>query len=508
MAYCLLTGATGILGRYLLKDCLLAAIPLAVLIRSSKRETARQRLEALMQYWEGRLGRALPRPVVLEGDLRAADVGLAPQDVRWISRHCDTLLHSAASMTFHADGPDSEPFQTNIGGTRNLLAMCRETGIRKMHHVSTAYVCGLRQGLIREDEIDVGQQLGNDYERSKLQAEKLARAAGFLDSLTVYRPASIIGDSQSGYTTNFHGFYMPLQLVYAMIRSLAGKGMGEQQSFLETVARARFMGSLNLQGHEGKNFVPVDWTSAVIVSILTRPEHHGRTYHLTPRNRVSAQMVRDVIEHVLREYLGLPVDPGEVREEVSTAQTREMERLFQEQMSVYQSHWRDDPYFDYTQTQAAAPRLVCPMVDREMLLRTSRFAVRTNFGWPRPAPIQLEFDAAEHLRPLSELGGALPAATGQTLALEVTGPGGGQWRLFVEQGELRAAERGLDGRRGPGFHLHAQTFAALAARKLNVRQAVNAGLVVIEASGLGDSRLVELMQQLIDVPQAAAPAAH
>ena len=37
-------------------------------------------------------------------------------------------------------------------------------------------------------------------------------------------------------------------------------------------------------------------------------------------------------------------------------------------MNTYDSHWRDDPYFDCTNTLRAAPHLLCPVADRETLL--------------------------------------------------------------------------------------------------------------------------------------------
>jgi thioester reductase-like protein len=96
---------------------------------------------------------------------------------------------------------------SNLTGTRNLLQLCRETGVRQFDHVSTAYVCGKRPGPVFERELDCGQTFRNDYERSKCEAEKLVRAAAHLDRVTVYRPAIIVGDSRTGYTTAYHGPY-------------------------------------------------------------------------------------------------------------------------------------------------------------------------------------------------------------------------------------------------------------------------------------------------------------
>ncbi len=66
------------------------------------------------------------------------------------------VVHSAASLKFHDDGC-GEPWLSNIEGTRNVLSLCEVAGVRKLHYVSTAYVCGLREGTIYESELDCGQ---------------------------------------------------------------------------------------------------------------------------------------------------------------------------------------------------------------------------------------------------------------------------------------------------------------------------------------------------------------
>src|SRR4029077_1502684 len=69
MSYHLLTGATGLLGNYLLRDLLLKDVPVAVLVRPNRKQTARQRIEAALCAWDAELGISLPRPVVMEGDI-------------------------------------------------------------------------------------------------------------------------------------------------------------------------------------------------------------------------------------------------------------------------------------------------------------------------------------------------------------------------------------------------------------------------------------------------------
>ena len=96
-----------------------------------------------------------------------------------------------------------------------MLAFCEEQVIREFLHISTAYVCGLREGLVLESELDVDQKFGNVYEESKVAGEKLVREAQHLESFTVFRPAIIVGDTADGFSTTFHGFYTPLRLLSA-----------------------------------------------------------------------------------------------------------------------------------------------------------------------------------------------------------------------------------------------------------------------------------------------------
>lgn len=483
MSYHLLTGATGLLGRYILKDLILADVPVAVIVRPTRRANVRQRVEALMCYWDDLLGRQLPRPVILEGDICEPGLGLDEKSTRWAAQNVDTFVHNAASLTFISTGADSEPWRSNNLGTQNCLDFCREAGITKFHHVSTAYTCGLREGRILETELDVGQTPGNDYEKSKILAEKLVHGAEFLTSRTIYRPSIIVGDSQTGYTNTFHGFYAPLQLLWMVAKSRDKDETGQFN------ARSR----LALTGHEGKNFVPVEWVAAATAHILTHPEHHGKTYHLTPPHRVPSRLTRDVLEQSVGFYGATFKGPNEKLENLD-----ENEQLFYDHMQVYNSYWRDDPIFDRTNLLHACPHLPCPHVDRTMLLRLSQWAIDTEFGGGRQKTINPPFDTYEHLEPLlqsSESNKPTPAA-GRLLGLQVVGHGGGQWHVVWNDGKVIGADMGLSDRCSAVYELNVDTFASLAKGDLTADQAVATGEVVILGNGLSKKELTGVLQQV------------
>src|SRR5262249_52173044 len=138
---------------------------------------------------------------------------------------------------------------------------------------------------ILESHLEHEHEFRNDYEQCKFEAEKLVRSAPFLDSLTVYRPATIVGDSRTGYTTTYHGLYSYFQFAW-MLR---------QYATMQEDGRWHVPIRLNLTGRECRNLVPVDWVSAVTTFLVLRPEHHGQTYHLTPLEPVTAQEIEEAM---------------------------------------------------------------------------------------------------------------------------------------------------------------------------------------------------------------------
>ena len=490
MSYYLLTGATGLLGNYLLRDLLQADVPVAVVVRRNRKQSARQRVELLLAEWEQRLGEPLPRPVVLEGDIAEPDLGLDACDVRWAAEYCSAVIHNAASLSFQAISREGEPYRSNEGGTRNVLELCRSIGIREFHHVSTAYVAGLRHGRVLESEVDVGQELGNDYERSKLAAELMVRTADFLESRTIYRPAIIIGDSKTGYTSTYHGFYAALQLAHTIVKAIPSNETGWVGGYPVRLA---------LDGNETKHLVPVDWVSAVMSHVIRHPRWHGRTYHLTPRRPVTARLIRDVLEQSVGFY-GTTFAGAGLRPE----DCNEPEELFYEHIRVYNSYWRMDPEFDRANTELAAPHLECPEVDRSLLLRLSRAVIDQDFPSPSKKPIDLDFDAQDALLPWLERGARLAHCESheKLLGLNVLGSGGGQWQLLVNDGQVVGALTGIHAERAATCRLDVTTFAEVMRGKQSWETALTEGAAEIIGNGMTAQEYAAVLDQLAGVEVA------
>jgi HAD superfamily hydrolase (TIGR01490 family) len=156
-SHVLLTGATGFLGQAVLEK-LLSSYPttrVTLLVRPKGSMSGAARLPGLLRKpvfdrWRERVGDAdvdrivAERVTVVDGDLEAAasaDVAL-PGDV-------DVVIHGASTVSF--DPPIDEAFRTNVSGVAGLYdAVSRSGSDPHVVHISTAYVAGVRKGVVTE----------------------------------------------------------------------------------------------------------------------------------------------------------------------------------------------------------------------------------------------------------------------------------------------------------------------------------------------------------------------
>ena len=148
--------------------------------------------------------------------------------------------------------------RVNVDGTGNVLDFCAAAkSLDRLLYVSTAYVAGMRTGVVYEHELVMGQDFKNHYESTKFQAEVWAR--DMLDRVptTIVRPAIVVGDSQTGETQKFDGPYF----------------------ILRTIAEAERAGRPVVQfgrADAAFNAVPVDFIVDAIVAAAGSAEAEGR----------------------------------------------------------------------------------------------------------------------------------------------------------------------------------------------------------------------------------------
>ncbi|MEL7498826.1 MAG: SDR family oxidoreductase [Planctomycetota bacterium] len=428
--YTLLTGATGLLGSYLMRDLLLKGQRLAVLVRPKGKQQARERIEAILQMWETELQLRLPRPVILVGDVKQTNLGLSEKQTTWVAEFCDEIVHAAAVLTFHGPSRDQEPWATNLDGTKNVVRLANECKIRNLHYVSTAYVCGQRDSVVHESELATGQTFRNDYEQSKYEAECLIQQAEGFESKTIYRPAVIVGDSQTGYTSTYHGLFLYLRLMAMLVPSQEAN----EDGIIETPIK------LPMEGTEPRNLVPIDWVSKAISHLVTTPEAHGRTYHLTPDKCTNA---REVIEYCYAYFNSRGVEFCGSESACDLDENDEFARKLFENTDIYSSYETSDPTYDKSNLVQFAGHLACPHIDQEMIFKFLDFGKAQNWGKRRSKPPQVTRWIESHLTEIAlaaqKTMSALRISTNERsfhLGLDIYGPGGGQWQLTTIDGKF------------------------------------------------------------------------
>lgn len=212
--------------------------------------------------------------VLLHGDVRAQRLGLDEATYARLARTVDLIIHCAAITDFRLAAAVYPPVNTE--GTAHVIALAFDApaGPIPMIYVSTAYVCGWRQGDVLETELDGRAGFVNAYEESKYRAELLVRAAGARGMpFIVARPSIIVGASRSGRIREFHNIYAVLKLVTeGRIRALPG----------------HYDATLDL--------VPIDYVVASLARLaMTFDDHAGRSFHLTNGRATSLREFSDTL---------------------------------------------------------------------------------------------------------------------------------------------------------------------------------------------------------------------
>jgi len=166
-----LTGAAGHLGAALLQELTKRNIGIKALLRGDDRRSSDQ----------------LPVEIV-KGDL------LQPENLRSLMQDCDAVIHCAALISVNGD-PRGLVHQTNVEGTRSVIDIALQSGIKRFIHISSIHAFQQEPSFEPLDELrqPVGQK-AFAYDRSKLAGQQIALEANTRGmEVLVMHPTSIIG---------------------------------------------------------------------------------------------------------------------------------------------------------------------------------------------------------------------------------------------------------------------------------------------------------------------------
>jgi len=143
----LLTGATGFLGRFLLRDLLRRNPNLTVtcIVRADDTDHAMSRIRAALEEAEIQDDELSPRIRALVGDIHLPRFGQEPSEFADLCRRIDAVYHLAASLTVAT--PYVALRRTNVFSIRPVLDLCLATRLKHLFFASTMgvfpeYFCG------------------------------------------------------------------------------------------------------------------------------------------------------------------------------------------------------------------------------------------------------------------------------------------------------------------------------------------------------------------------------
>ena len=273
MAVAFLTGFPGFIGRRLAVRLLAedADLRVVALVEPRMVDAARAAADEI----------GAERIEILAGDIAERRLGLGDADWDRLTAEVTSAFHLAA--IYNLAVPLEIAQRVNVDGTGNVLELCAACErLERLNYVSTAYVAGLRRGVVYEHELALGQSFKNHYESTKFQAEVWVRETMDAVPTTIYRPAIVVGDSQTGETQKFDGPYYMLRVVaFAQSRDMPIPQFGR--------SAAPF------------NVVPVDFVVDALVAGSQSAKAVGETLHLVDPEPVTAS---ELLTTLAREYAG------------------------------------------------------------------------------------------------------------------------------------------------------------------------------------------------------------
>jgi thioester reductase-like protein len=358
-----LTGATGFLGVFLLRELLATTgATIHCLVRGSDLSASQARLnQALARYFPGE-PLDMARIVAVPGDLAQPQLGLPDTVFERLAEQMDMVVHSGAQVNWLA--PYARLRHANVSGTATIIRLAAYSRPVPLHFVSSLAVfpiTGYEAGCTIDEctPLDHGGVLHGGYTQSKWVAEKLAaeaRARGL--PVAIYRPSLVVGDSRTGS-------WQGENIVASMLRSWIELGMAP-------AIDAQF------------DLVPVDYVSHAMVQLMIGGDARGGIYHL---NNLRTAGVSELVDWL--NACGYAVRPvpystwrsemlrrGDVRRQAILDAVGPLLALQVSEDVGWLGHM---PRFSSQATAAALGSLSCPPVDAAILQSYVKYLKGTGF---------------------------------------------------------------------------------------------------------------------------------
>jgi thioester reductase-like protein len=301
-----LTGATGFLGVYLLRELLEKTnATVHCLVRAASHSAGRDRLlKNMRHYLHDDLQQAWSsgRIVVVPGYLEQPRFGLAEEPFDRLARLVDVVHHPGGLVNFIY--PYSHMRPANVEGTREVIRLAARYKNAPVHYTSTmAVISGFGTAGVRrvteQTPAAHAERLSVGYVESKWVAEALllnAAQAGL--PVAIYRAADISGDQKSGawnISTEMCAMkkfivdtglspiaplpldYTPVDCFAAAVAHIAASRLPAGEVYhLTNPGKANvsvLAERLRVHGHSIREVAWEDWVNQIVETAVEQPEH-------------------------------------------------------------------------------------------------------------------------------------------------------------------------------------------------------------------------------------------
>jgi len=259
----LLTGATGFLGSYVLRELLVKTnAEIYCLVRVKKGVSAKNRiLNSLKKYnlWEREYSE---RIVAIPAELGAKYFSLSTKIYGMLCTEIDVIYHVASDVNLVRAYDDLK--KTNIEGVRSLITLSYTNSLKPINYISTKFLClGLKKQGVKisraEGPVDDPDGLFVGYTQTKWVAEKLlASAIDYGIPVNIFRPGQLT--AATGSTDGL------LDDVFSQLSKLlmSVDSIPEKDDWIDGVV----------------DITPVDYLANAIVYVGSNKNSYGKFYNI------------------------------------------------------------------------------------------------------------------------------------------------------------------------------------------------------------------------------------
>jgi 2-alkyl-3-oxoalkanoate reductase len=358
-------GANGFLGNKLVAEALKRGAKVHGLARDNHKGTARDRVMAELNenLSEHEIKALAGNLVVHHYDIAKNDLGLGKALVTELRHVTDTVFNCVGDTNFFPKNIE-ELYATNIEGVMNLIKTLCDKNVL-FNHVSTAYVCGDRNGVILENELDEDQGFKNPYEQSKFLGEKRVREVCEKKGIryNIFRPSIVIRKhSVHGKIPNLNHFYSFVGLIDILRQDAQTEGYISTKDKVKI--DVRFLGSKQ----STLNFVDLDYVVTAMIEITQRVKTGCGTYHLVNHEPMTNQQFLEAVMAIYR-IEGFQI----IEDKAAFSELNFRERLIKRGLANYVEYFYVDPRFNEKNVRAAlkGSGIACPKFDQEYIARAT-----------------------------------------------------------------------------------------------------------------------------------------